>query len=174
MYMIPIVLVFTIFLARMSTTYDSSNKREKYITIKNNTLAKILIERESFSNGGKTHLKKDQNKMSVVGLAFYLCNLFIIILTFILLILPPIPCMPFEIDATKVYLYADTLNQKIPIIFTMVLLCVEFLYFAIILIRYIKKVEQKWGKTLIIICLTILFLSCATVIVEMLFELFKL
>jgi hypothetical protein len=54
--------------ARISTCYDSRVSKCKYITVKNNILAKILIEKESFFDKGKYTLKKDRNKMSIVGL----------------------------------------------------------------------------------------------------------
>ena len=173
MYMLPIALIFTIIFARISTTYDSRNSRGKYITIKSDALAKVLIEKECFLDKGKYTLQKDRNKMAVIGLIFYLCNLLIVILTFILLLLPKIPCAPFEIDATKMYLFADTINSKIPIILTMMLLCAELLYFAIMLFRYIKNVEQKWIKTLVFVSSIIIGLVCGAVINEMFFELLK-
>lgn len=171
--MLPIALIFTIILARICTTYDSRNSRGKYIAIKNKTLAKLLIEKEDFLGKGKYTLKKDRNKMSMIGLIFYLCNLFVIILALILLLLPQIPCAPFEIDAPKMYLFADTINSKIPIILTIILLCAEFLYFAIMLFRYIKNIEQKWIKTLVFVSSIIMGLACGTVIIEMFFELLK-
>lgn len=171
MYSLPIALIFTIILARICTTYDSRSSRGRYITVKNKALAKLLIEKELFFDRGKYTLQKDQNKMSVIGLIFYLCNLFIIILTLILLLLPPIPCTPFEIDTTKVYLFADTINVKIPIILTMILLCAEFLCFAIMLLRSIKNVEQKWIKALLFIVSIMMEFVCGAVIIEMLFAL---
>ena len=173
MYMLPIALIFSIVFARICTTYDSRSSRGKYITIKNKTLAKLLIEKEHFLDKGKCTLQKDRNKMSIIGLIFYLCNLFIIILTLILLLLPQIPCVPFEIDATKMYLFADTINSKIPICSTMILLCSEFFYFAIMMFRYIKNVEQKWIKYLMFIVSMIITLVCGVVIIEMFFELLK-
>ena len=173
MYMLPIALIFSIVFARICTTYDSRSSRGKYITIKNKTLAKLLIEKEHFLDKGKCTLQKDRNKMSIIGLIFYLCNLFIIILTLILLLLPKIPCEPFEIDATKMYLFADTINTKIPICFTMMLLCSEFFYFAIMMFRYIKNVEQKWIKALIFIGSIIVKFACGAVIIEMIFALLK-
>lgn len=173
MQMLPIAFIFTIIFARICTTYDSRSSRGKYITIKNKTLAKLLIEKEHFLDKGEYTLQKDRNKMSIIGLTFYLCNLFIIILTLILLLLPQIPCAPFEIDATKMYLFANTINSKLSIVLTMILLCAEFLYFAIMLFRCIKNVEQKWLKILIFVISIIIGLDCGAVIIEMFFELLK-
>lgn len=172
MYMLPILLIFTVVFARISTTFDSRNSTGKYVTIKRDVLAKVLIAKECILDRRYT-LQKDRNKMSVFGLIFYLCNIFIVMLTLILLLLPKIPCMPFEIDATKIYLFADTINSKIPIILTMILLCAEFFYFAIMLFRYIKNVEVKWIKMLIFLSSIIIGLVCGAVIIEMFFELLK-
>ena len=120
MYMLPILLFFILVFARISACYDSRTSKCKYITVKNNTLAKILIEKESFFDKGKYTLKKDRNKMSIVGLSFYLCVIFIVALTLFFCLLPKIPCEPFEFDATKMYFFADTLNQKIPIILSII------------------------------------------------------
>ena len=167
------ILILTIIFARICTIYDSRSSKGKYITIKNKTLAKLLIENEHFFYKGKKTLQKDRNKMSIIGLIFYLCNLFIIILSVILSFLPKISCKPFEIDTNKLYFFADTINLKIPICFTMILLCAEFLYFGIALFRDIKKVEQKWIKWLIFVSSIIIGLVCGAVIIEMFFELFR-
>ena len=87
--------------------------------------------------------------------------------------IPKIPCTPLEINATKMYLYADTLNAKIPIIFANILLCAELLYFSILLFRFRKEIEQKWIRILVYILSIVFCLVCAAVIVLMLFELFK-
>ena len=173
MYMLPILLFFILVFARISTCYDSRISKCKYITVKNNTLAKILIEKESFFDKGKYTLKKDRNKMSIVGLSFYLCLIFIVVLTLFFCLLPKIPCEPFEFDATKMYLYADTLNQKIPVILSIILLCSEILYFTVSLFQYKKKIEQKWIKTLVVVSSIIIGLVSGAVIVEMFFELLK-
>ena len=174
MYMFPIALLFIIVFARISTCYDSRISKGKYVTIKNDLLAKLLIEKEHFlNNRNKYTLKKDRNKMSVMGLTFYLCAIFIVFLTLALLILPKIPCTPFEIDTTKMHLYANTLNQKIPIIATIILLCAEFIYFAVLIFKCKKEVEQKWIKILICISSTVIGLVSFVIIVEMLFELVK-
>ena len=172
-YMLPILLFFILVFARISTCCDSRISKCKYITVKNNTLAKILIEKESFFDKGKYTLKKDRNKMSIVGLSFYLCLIFIVVLILFFCLLPKIPCEPFEFDATKMYLYADTLNQKIPIILSIILLCSEFVYFAVSLFRYKKEIEQKWIKTLVVVSSIIIGLVSGAVIVEMFFELLK-
>lgn len=173
MYMLPIVWLFTVILARICSTYDSRNSRGKYVILKNKFLAKILIDKEGFWAKGRYTLQKDRNKMSIVGLAFYLCNLFIIVLTIVLMLLPQIPCAPFEIDTTKIYVYTDTVNTKIPVILTMILLCAEIFWLSISLFCYVKKVEQKWIKILIYVVSIFIFIICSVEIIEMVFELSK-
>lgn len=143
MYMFPIQLIFALIFARICSCYDSRISKGKYVTIKNNTLAKILIDNEHFFYRGKRTLKKDRNKLSIAGMIFYLCVVFIVVLTFIFLLLPQIPCEPFELDSTKIYLYADTLNEKIPIIFSIILMCVEIIYIAVLLFQYRNEIAQK-------------------------------
>ncbi len=173
MYILPILLFFLLVIARISACYDSRISKGKYITVKYNRLAIILIEKEHFLYKGKPTLKKDRNKMSVAGLIFYLCVIFIVLLILIFLLLPPIPCAPFSIDATKLYLFADTLNQKLPIIFSIMLLCSEFIYFAVLLFRYKKELKQKWIKVLVCLSSLLLGLISMIVIFEMFFELLK-
>lgn len=173
MYMLPIQLLIVLLFARMSSSYDSRISKGKYVIINNKTLAKLLIANEHFLYKGKRTLKKDRNKLSVVGLIFYLCVVFIVVLTFILLLLPQIPCVPFELDSTKMYFYADTLNEKIPIIFSIILMCAEFIYFAVLLFKFRKEIEQKWIKILSCACSLIMGLVCFIVILEMIFELLK-
>ena len=128
MYILPIQIIFVLIFARICSCYDSRISKGKYVTIKNNTLAKLLIDNEHFFYKGKRTLKKDRNKLSIAGMIFYLCVVFIVVLTFIFLLLPQIPCEPFELDSTKIYLYADTLNEKIPIIFSIILMCRDYIY----------------------------------------------
>lgn len=172
MHMFPLLLLFAFFMARLSTNYDSRISKGRYVVIRNRVLAKLLIEKENFMYKKYT-LKKDQNKMSVTGLVFYVCNALILVLTAVLAIVPPIPCELFEIDATKFYLHADTLNEKIPAILTMILLCAEMLYYAVLMFRFRKEIEQKWIKILVWILVCIMGLTCIGIVAEMIIELFQ-
>ena len=136
-------------------------------------LAKLLIEKATFWDKGRYSLKKDRNKMSVVGFVFYLSNILIILLTIIFLFIPDIPCKPLVIDATKIYLYADTLNAKIPIICAMVLLCSECLFFLIQLLKFIKGIHGRWVKILSVVISIFGIVVSGAVIIEMTIELFQ-
>ena len=173
MYILPIQIIFVLIFARICSCYDSRISKGKYVTIKNNTLAKLLIDNEHFFYKGKRTLKKDRNKLSVVGLIFYLCVVFIVVLTFIFLLLPQIPCEPFELDSTKIYLYADTLNEKIPLIFSIILMCVEIIYIAVLLFQYRNEIAQKGIRIFTCVCSLFMGLVSFIVIIEMIFELLK-
>ena len=155
MYMFPIQVLIVFLFARMLSCYDSRISKGKYVTINNKTLAKILIDNEHFFYRGKRTLKKDRNKLSIVGMIFYLCVVFIVVLTFVFLLLPQIPCETFELDSTKMYLYADTLNEKVPIIFSIILMCVEIIYIAVLLFRFRKEIEQKGIRIFTCVCIFI-------------------
>ena len=173
MYMFPIQLIFALIFARICSCYDSRISKGKYVTIKNNTLAKLLIDNEHFFYKGKRTLKKDRNKLSIAGMIFYLCVVFIVILTFIFLLLPQISCEPFELDSTKMYLYADTLNEKVPIIFPIILMCVEIIYIAVLLFQYRNEIAQKVIRIFTCVCSLFMGLVSFIVIIEMIFELLK-
>jgi len=171
--MLTILFFFILIFARISTCYDSRISKGKYITIKNKTLAKLLIEKQNIFNGKYT-LKKDRNKMSIIGLIFYLSIIFIILLFLILYAIPQIPCETFELNTTKIYLYVDTLNKKIPVIATLILFFVEFLYFSILIFRFNKEIKQKWIKVLVYTVSMLMGFISIALILEMLFELVKL
>ena len=103
----------------------------------------------------------------------YLCVVFIVVLTFIFLLLPQISCEPFELDSTKMYLYADTLNEKIPIIFSIILMCVEIIYIAVLLFQYRNEIAQKGIRIFTCVCSLFMGLVSFIVIIEMIFELLK-
>ena len=150
MYMLPILFFFIFILTKIIAPYDSRFSEGKYVAVKNKKAAKLLIDKKSFYSRDVT-LQKDRNKMTVAGLIFYLCLAFVIILTAVLLIIPQIPCTPFEIDAAKLYLRADTLNGKIAIVSATVLLCSEFVYTALLVFKSRKTVEEK--KTRVFLCI---------------------
>lgn len=173
MYMIGLVWIFLILFARMSSTYDSRTDKGKYIVIKNDKLARVLIEKHTELGRGRLPLKKDRKKMSIYGLILYVGTLFIILLTLILLVVPDIPCEPFEFDSTRLYLFADTLNAKIPIVLSLLLLCISMFRFVVLCLPSIKCVEYRWLKIFIYVLLSIAFLVCGGGIVGMIIELFR-
>ena len=78
------IILFSIFhnICRKSSTYFFKNKCQKYITIKNELIARILIS-DGISNN-KFVDRHDLNKMSMVGLISYIIiepiNIYVLIL----------------------------------------------------------------------------------------------
>lgn len=171
--MLPIQLLMVFLFARMISCYDSRISKGKYVTINNKTLAKLLIDNEHFFYKGKRTLKKDRNKLSIVGLTFYLGVVFIVVVSFVFFLLPIIPCEPFELDTSKMYFYADTLNEKVPLILSIILMCAELIYTAVLLFKYRKEIEQKGIKIFCCVCSLIIGFASFYVILEMIFELLK-
>jgi|GEM_PF-5559788 len=168
MYQILPMLIIELFFARCFTSYDSRFSKGKYITVKNKRMAKLLIDRQSFFERRYT-LKKDRNKMSVMGLIFYLCVIFLFVITLFFDIIPPIPCDPFGIDTTKMSFFANTINQKVPILLAWIVMCVELFYIGILSYRAVSVVGPKWIKCFVFI---IFFVTCI-IGGYMLLELFK-
>ncbi len=171
MKMFPIMMIFTLIIARTLTSYDSRTNKGKFIVINNSTLAKILIEKEDFYERRKVQ-KKDRNKMSFMGFILYIANIVLILLTIILACAPKIPCEPYELDSAKMYLHADTWNMKIIIISSMILLCAEFICIAVSMFKENKRIEGKFAKVLVQATAIFLILISVAIIIVMLFDLF--
>lgn len=169
--MFPIMMIFTLVIARALTSYDSRTNKGKFIVINNPTLAKILIEKDDFYTRRKVQ-KKDRNKMNLMGFILYIANLVLILSTIILACSPPIPCEPYELDSEKMYLYADTWNMKIIIIFSMILLCAEFVCIAVYMCKENKRTDEKTSKVLVYATATFLILISMAIIIVMVLDLF--
>ena len=65
------------------------------------------------------------------------------------------------------------MEQKIPIIATIILMCVEIIYFAILLFRYAKEIEEKWLEILVCIAMILVGFASFAGIVVMSMELVK-
>ena len=82
--------------------------------------------------------------MTYIGAIFYICNLLLILsIPVFLLLVPEIKVSPFEIDARYLYIFVDTLNQKLPVLFAFLLLAVEIIFEFINVISQSKKQNKK-------------------------------
>lgn len=145
MFIILFIIVGTLFLAREISGYDSRYNIRKHFILKNNKVAKLLLPK---TKGSRSTIKRsisDFNKMTYVGAVFYLCNLFIIlsIPTFLFLV-PEIQVQPFEFDTRYIYILVDTLNLKLPVLFSLILLAIEIIFVFINVIVQAKKQNKKW------------------------------
>lgn len=165
-------LVFSLIVARTLTPYDSRYDKGKYILIKNQKIAKILIEKQLFWERRNVQ-KKDRNKMSITGFVLYIANFVLIFVAIILACSPKIPCVPFVLsDEETVYLYADTLNEKIVAIGSIVVLGMTFIGITISLFKENSFIDSKIARALVYAAAVFMILLGVAIMGVMLVELF--
>lgn len=165
-------LVFGLIVARTLTPYDSRYDKGKYILIKNQKIAKILIEKQLFWERRNVQ-KKDRNKMSITGFVLYIANFVLIFVAIILACSPKIPCVPFVLsDEETVYLYADTLNEKIVAIGSIVVLGMTFIGIAISLFKENSFIDSKIARALVYAAAVFMILLGVAIMGVMLVELY--
>lgn len=104
---------------------------KKYVTIHNTTLAKILISQSDVVSRAKNK-KSNRNKMLLPSIVFYCLGALLLVLTlFLLYFVSPIPIEPYAIDTRGLILVASTLNEKIIITLSMLLLATEITFYFI-------------------------------------------
>lgn len=129
MAMFPILILFLILGARINSTYDEKLIFKKHLIIKNPILSKLLIDQSKVNSTAK-NIKANRNKLTLVGLIFYILIIILLMLIcYMLLVIPPIQSSPFEINTRLIYIYTKTLNQKISVIITIVLFLFEISFF---------------------------------------------
>lgn len=151
--------------SRIFSLYNPNMPNAKYITVKNDLLARLFIAKPSRKNKDSIS-ESDRNKLSLFSLITYIIQAALAIVFVILQIVPSIPCEPFEFHYARrgsITLY--TLNDKIPLILTMLLFIIEFVWITLpLIINNIKDKKKKlgfWDNVSIIIsiiCIVALFL----------------
>lgn len=156
MGLVLILLLMALFWARAFSTYDSRENNGRYIVIKNKKVARLIIRKEEITTKHDTPIK-DRNKMSVFGLAFYLSIMVIALISLILACSADIPCDILQVNSENFNFSVDTLNEKIPIVLSLMLICLELLYFLLRHLKTIKEIKEKWGRILLatVICIAI-------------------
>lgn len=164
--------VFGLIVARTLTPYDSRYDKGKYILIKNQKIAKILIDKQLFWERRNVQ-KKDRNKMSICGFVLYTANFILIFAAIILACSPKIPCVPFVLsDEESVYLYANTMNEKIVAIGSIIVLCMTFIGIAISLFKENTFIDSKIARALVYAVAIFMILLSVAIMALMLVELF--
>ena len=131
MYMYPILLILILFGARINTAYNPNLIFKKYVTVHNTAVAKILISQSDIISRAKNK-KSDRNKLLLSGIVFYCLDGLLIILALLLICLvSPIAIEYFEIDTRFLFLSASTLNEKIIITLSLLLLTTEIIFYFI-------------------------------------------
>ena len=160
MAMMYVLFLLSVIFIRGFAGYDSRKKKGKYIVIKSRILSTLLLDEMVMLE--KTYrLKKDRNKMSIVGLIYYLVALVVLIISIVFALIPNIPCEPWAFESAKFVLFADSLNDKIVTVAITLLLAAVFSYLAVSIVKFTKDTKPTWLKIFIWItaCLIIL-ISC--------------
>lgn len=156
MFMIIFVIIFSLIFAREIAGYDSRDNNGKYIVIKNNSIARLLLPRKI---GRIKRTKADLNKMTYMGAVFYAANLLVILsIPIMLFLVPEIPAKAFEIDARYIYIFVDTLNEKLPVLIAFILLAVEMGFEVINIIVQSKRQKKNWITVLAFLFIIIIAL----------------
>ena len=156
MYMIIFILIGTLLLARNISGYDNRYNARKYFVLHNKDITKILLPKSVGFQRGVKRTKADFNKMTYVGAVFYLFNLLVILsIPVCLFLVPEIQIQPFEIDTRYIYIFVDTLNQQLPVLFALILLTTEIIFEFLNVIIKARKQNKKW---LIILSLILIIL----------------
>ena len=160
MVMIYLLFVLLIFFIRILSGYDSRYQKGKYISVQNTVLSVVLLD--SMSIYGRTkRLKKDKNKMAICGIPFYLGIGIVLITNIVFLIIPELPIEPWGIETNNIFVYADTLNDKISAIAILMLFASVIGYTAISIIHSTKETKPKWIKVFIWVVASLMIVAVA-------------
>ena len=101
MVMMYVLFLLSVIFIRGFAGYDSRKKKGKYIVIKSRILSTLLLDEMVMLE--KTYrLKKDRNKMSFLGLIYYLTALIVLLLS-IIFALSVLTCVTQLFDGAGVY-----------------------------------------------------------------------
>ncbi len=145
MVMVYLIFAISVFFIRILSGYDSRYQKGKYLSVKNTILSKILLD--SMSIYGKTRrLKKDENKMSICGVFFYVGAGLVLFINLFFLIVTDIPNEPWGFETNKFIVYTNTLNDKISAIAILFLFLSIVGYVAFSIMQATKETKPKWVK----------------------------
>ena len=104
------------------TEFNPNDANKKYITIKNRSLSKLLIQQKS------SHVKyvkvKDRLKLNIPCFISYIILALILIIAVVSYFVPEIPCEPTRLPFSRHHsVILDTYNAKIPYALAFIMLC---------------------------------------------------
>ena len=160
MVMMYVLFLLSVIFIRIFAGYDSRKEKGKYIVIKSRILSTLLLD-EMVMLEKTDRLKKDRNKMSILGLIYYLAALIVLLLSIIFAFIPAIPCEPWAFESEKFVLFADSVNDKIVTVSITLLFAAVFSYLAVSIVKFTKDTKPTWLRIFIwiTVCLMIL-ISC--------------
>lgn len=121
MYTFPLLLLVFL-MARANSTYHPHLLFKRYVIIKNEIVSKLLIDQSDPVNSRAKNAKANRNKLTYCGIVFYGLFLVLCCFSFIMTLLPEFPCESFVYESRLIFLYGNTLNEKLPISFSFTLL----------------------------------------------------
>ena len=148
MVMMYVLFLLPVIFIRGFAGYDSRKGKGKYIVIKSRILSTLLLDKMVMLEKSD-RLKKDRNKMSIVGLIYYLAALIVLLLSIIFAFIPAIPCEPWAFESAKFVLFADSLNDKIVTVAITLLLAAVFSYLAVSIVKFTKDTKPTWLRIFI-------------------------
>ncbi len=148
MVMMYVLFLLSVIFIRGFAGYDSRKKKGKYIVIKSRILSIFLLDEMDMLEK-KYHLKKDRNKLSIVGLIYYLVALVVLIISIVFALIPNIPCEPWTFESAKFVLFADSLNDKIVTVAITLLLSAVWDYLAVSIVKFTKDTKPTWLRIFI-------------------------
>ena len=158
MIMVYLLFAMSIFMIRILSGYDSRYQNGKYVSVKNTALSKILLDSMSIYSRTK-RLKKDKNKMSICGIPFYVAATAVLLINFAFLFVSDVPIEPWGIETNKIFVYANTFNDKISAISILLLFSSVIEYIAFTIIHSTKETKPKWIKIFVWIIAIIMILT---------------
>ena len=174
MLLMYVLFLLSVIFIRGFAGYDSRKQKGKYILIKNRILSTFLLD-EMIMFEKSYRPKKDRNKMSFVGLVYYIAASIVFIISIVFSIVPDIPSEAWTFQSAKFALLADTLNDKIVAIAITSLLAAVFSYLAISIVKMTKDTKPTWLRIFVwvIACLMILvsIFPCIYMIVDLIVSL---
>ena len=158
MIMIIFIVFATLLISRVMSGYDNRYNDRKYFVLKNKKIAKILLPKSAGWSRGAKRTKSNFNKMTYIGAIFYIFNVLLILsIPVFLFLVPKIYVSPFEIDTRYLYVLVDTLNQKLPVLLSLILLTMEIIFEFINVIIQSKK--QKSKGMIVLSCILIVIIG---------------
>jgi hypothetical protein len=145
----PFSLLFAVFFARINAVYHPHLLFRKYVIVRNQKLARILIGQSDPVTPKVKNQKANRNKLTYAGIVFYGLCVALLVICVVFWILPEIPVKNLPLVAASLSISGSTLNVILPGILTWILLFTEFSFHILNTSKYaVEKTSAKkllWG-----------------------------
>ena len=144
MYSFLLILLLLLLVTRANSTYHPHLLFKRYVIIKNEIVAKLLIGQSDPVNSSAKNAKANRNKLTYYGIIFWVLFLVLCCFSFIMTLLPEVTCESFTFDSRYIFLSGNTLNEKLPVDFAFALLFAEVAFHLINTRKYaVEKSDAK-------------------------------